>query len=417
METVLEYIKLLERRPDVGEMLLISHARRYDLDAEDQMALVKLWSQSPNVAEKVLTTYIEHKLLREETLIELFKLWQNGSASAGNFCQMYSKGRLTTISCNVDLYLIDLWQNGSKEAGDFLLNYGKKHTFRSAAQVKFIDLFPNSIAIMLMRSQKAYSKDALLKLLDIWAQFPDEVSGMLLSENGLKSIFTKNEVLFKVMELIEEKPEDAKKIMIAYLQHDNLSYTNYQEVQNKILDYIENGSKKVSSVAKELMILFVNRVFSFDKDLCKKVMKLFKADPENMYDILQEMVQHIHSDTIDANLIELWQSGSNEAYKLLLVTKDISKDNLAKIFNLWRQNVPGAYKILNARGTDLFLGDKEQLELVELLGEGSKEAYNLLFAHTYYPGHSLCAEALVKLAKYEQPRADEILKRAIRTEI
>lgn len=414
-ETLKEYIRLLEKKPDVAEMLLTDLVRCYDLRNEEQMELVKLWSKNPCVAKRLLSTYSEHKLICDEVLIELVKLLLNGSTSAGNFLQKYDEQK--GLRDKVQMFLIDLWQNGSNEAGDFLLKRRKQHDFCADAQVKFVGLFPNSIAIMLMKGQRSYSKKALLKLLDIWMQYPDEVSSILLKENCLEEIFENGDVLLRILEFIETKPNDVKKIMHAYLQYKNLCYTNFMEIQEKVLEYVEKGSENVSFLAGEFMVLFAKRVATYGEDLCKKIMELFKENPEKMYDILLSIVQNSHWDTVDAELIAIWQKGekgSIEAYKLLLAAKDIGKDNNAKLFNLWRKGVSGAYEILKAQDIQLFLNDENQIELANLVEEDSKEAYTLLFNHTYYPGHKLCPEALMILAQSPKPEADTILKRTLR---
>ena len=80
---------------------------------------------------------------------------------------------------------------------------------------------------------------------------------------------------------------------------------------------------------------------------------------------------------------------------------EVGKNNIRK---------ENAYEILKAQDVDIFLGDKEQMELVNLMEQDSKEAYTLLFNHSYYPGHRFCPEVLLKLAKSKKPEADVILK-------
>jgi len=409
---VLEYIKLLDRRPDVIAKLLLDHVKTYDLRDEEELGIVELWRNNPQLAESLFSAYCEHESLGDAALLKLLEFWKNGSDTAGCFLQKYSAQ--WSLGYRVETELI---KGDSLKFGDFLLSYSKRHDFFEDTQVALVELLPNSLAIVLLKAQRSYEESTLLKLLDIWQQYPNEVADIIKNKKALKCMFEDKKVMLKLTNLLETMPEDfgAKEIFEEYLRYDDIGSACYVEVPLALLDYIEKGLEKVSAVAKDLMVLYTKRLPVYDKRFEQKLMKLFKADPAVMYNIVLQALQRSHSEYIGKELVDLWQAGSKEAYNLLTATKLDSKSVASKIFNLWRQGVPDAYELLVAQGNNLFLEDKEQIELAELLGQGSKEAYKLLYAHTHYPGHKLCPEALMKLALCKTPHADEIIKRATRS--
>lgn len=408
----MEYIKLLDRRPDVIAKLLLDHVKTYSLSDEEQLGIVELWRKNSQLAESLFSAYCEHDSLCEATLLKLLEFCRNGSVSAGYFLQKYSAQWSLGIKVEKELIKSD-----SFKAGSFLLAYSKKHDFCEDAQLELVGLLPNSLAIVLLKAQRSYAESTLMKLLDIWAQYPNEVADIIKNKKALQGMFVHKWTLLKLTNLLETMPEDfgVKEILEEYLRYDDIGSACYVEVPLALLDYIEKGPEKVSAVAKDLMVLYTKRLPVYDKRFEQKLMKLFKADPAGMYNIVLQAVQRSHSEEIEGELADLWLSGSKEAYNLLSTTEWDSKSVASKIFNLWRQGVPEAYELLVAQGNNLFLKDKEQIELAELLGQGSKEAYKLLYAHTHYPGHKLCPEALMKLALCKIPQAGEIVKRATKS--
>ena len=400
---VLEYIKLLDRRPDVIAKILLEHVKTYKLSDEEQLGIVELWLKNPQLAESLFSAYCEQNSLGEATLLRLLELWKNGSDSAGCFLQKY--GAKWSLGTKVETELV---KSDFFEVESFLLSYSKKHIFCEDAQVALVELIPNSLAIVLLKAQRSYAKSTLLKMLDIWTQYPEVVSGIIFSDKCLESIFEKKDVLLKVLDFIEEKPDEVSKIVLAYQQYNGREYPIFIEIMEKLLNYIEKGSES----AKKLFAS-CSECLSFYGDICEKIMVIFKEKPADMYSIVSSVVKKDHDDCMDTELIKLWQGGSKEAYNLLMVSYCIDPGDTAKVFALWQQGVPGAYEILKAQDINLLLGNNVQIKLVDLLGKGSEEAYNLLFAHTHYPGHKLCPEALMKLALIETPEADTIIKRTI----
>lgn len=403
----MEYIKLLDRRPDVIAKLLLDHVKTYSLSDEEQLGIVELWRKNSQLAESLFSAYCEHYSLCDAALLKLLEFWKNGSDTAGCFLQKYCAQ--WSLGIKVEKELIK-----SDSAGSFLLAYSKKHDFCEDAQLELVGLLPNSLAIVLLKAQHSYAESTLMKLLDIWAQYPNEVADIIKNKKALQGMFVHKWTLLKLTNLLETMPEDfgVKEILEEYLRYDDIGSACYVEVPLALLDYIEKGPEKVSTVAKDLMVLYTKRLPVYDKRFEQKLMKLFKADPAGMYNIVLQVVQRSHSEDIERELVDLWLAGSKEAYNLL---SRESESVASKIFNLWRQGVPEAYELLVAQGNNLFLKDKEQIELAELLGQGSKEAYKLLYAHTHYPGHKLCPEALMKLALCKIPQADEIVKRATKS--
>lgn len=414
-KVVSEFIRLLKEKPKSGvKVFFMDYVSLSGLCEDEQAEVFKLWQDTPQLAEEILLEVTnvfardKNSKLCEEILMKFIALWQDGSTSAGDFLQKYIKKR--SLQNSVQLKLVDLWQDGSTSAGDFLLKYNDQCNLCEEVQKKFVDALPNSIAIKVLKKQRSYNKEILFNLLDAWKQYPDEVSIILEDANCMEKMVANEEVMLKLLDFMEEKPKEVKEFMKAYLQSEDLLCAEYSEILLKIIEHMEKGSAQ----AKELMVLCMQRPKLRDKDLCERIMKLFKANPAEMYDILLAVVKHSRADIVDTELVKLWQEGSQEAYNLLSNAKRIRPAVNTKLIELWQQGVSGAYELLKVQGKELSFDEEDQIKLIELMDKGSEEAYVLLSESFYYPGRRICSNALIKLLPSENPRAKMFIRKKMK---
>ena len=414
-KVVSEFLRLLKEKPESSvKVFFLDYVSLHGLNEEEQAEVVELWQDRPQLAEEILLKLTnvfardKNSKLCAATLLKFVEFWKNGSIGAGAFLQKYSERR--PLQDSVQLKLVELWQEGSADAGNFLLKYRDQYDLCNEVQQMFVDALPNSIAIKVLKEQSSYSKEILFKLLDAWKQYPDEVSIILEDPSCQKEMLAEEDVMLKLLDFMEERPEAVKKIMQAYMQSDSFLTLDTSKIPLKLLDHMEKGSAQ----AKELMVLCAQRIYLDDEDLCERTMKLFKANRADIYEVLMEIVKHRHADTVDRELINVWQAGSQAAYILLSNVKRFDLDANAKLIKLWQQDVSGAYTLLKAQGKDLVLGEEDQAKLAELIDKGSEEAYNLLSASVYYPGNRLHPAALIKLLSSENQKAKLLIRKKMK---